>query len=217
MVVARSLHSFRDCQLKVKHISLVLLKIVGNDVHANKPRLPLFGLFFPYHQSQQCALPASVRTQEGDPVLLLDNHVATVEEEVPLVSVCHIAHYCNLVAEAGGRGEAELEGLPSEGRLLDVVLASHQFFETLLSLFDRLGLLDLHFLYPSPLVLDFLLLRIVGVLPGFHLSLLLLQEARVISVVTRCKAPLSVYNLGAHLVQELPVVRDDDHGDVLVP
>mmetsp|Transcript_10807 Transcript_10807/g.21519 ORF Transcript_10807/g.21519 Transcript_10807/m.21519 type:complete len:422 (-) Transcript_10807:292-1557(-) len=216
MVIGSALDGLLHGLVHVQHIGLVLLEVVGHDVHANELGVPFLRDFLPDHKPKHGALTAPVRAEEGDPVSLLDDHVRSLEERVAFVPVRYTFNLGNFVAEPGSRGEPESEGLASEGRLLYVVVTSLELFEAGDPLLDGLGLLGLKLLDPSLLLLDLLLLRIPLGLPSLHLGRFLLQEPRVVAVVARRQPTLSVHDLRANLVKEFSVVAYDDHGNILI-
>lgn len=77
-------------------------------------------------------------------------------------------------------------------------------------------LLRLELVDPSPLVLDLFLLITVGCLPRVHPCTLKLQKTAVVTGVAHSNATVCIDNSGAYSVQELSVVANNDHGEVLV-
>lgn len=77
-------------------------------------------------------------------------------------------------------------------------------------------LLCLELVDPSPLLFDFFLLVAVGCLPRLHSCALELQETAVVTWVAHGHATVCIDNSGAHTVQELSVVANNNHREVLV-
>mmetsp|Transcript_23211 Transcript_23211/g.68607 ORF Transcript_23211/g.68607 Transcript_23211/m.68607 type:complete len:519 (-) Transcript_23211:1307-2863(-) len=219
--VRRSLNRLDDVLVQIERIRLILLEVIRDDVLPHNLGGPLVGLLAVHEYAEEGGLAGSVRSQYGDPIVLLDEQFGVVEEglleRVVPVRVTESLHLGDFRAEAGSVGESESEGFAEERRFLDVILRFRELVQFRLPLLGGLGLLDLELVDPLPFLLDLLLLGVVGGLPRVHARLLQLEETGVIAVVLAADSSLGVDDLGAHLIEEFAVVTDDDHGDVLIP
>mmetsp|Transcript_58812 Transcript_58812/g.144165 ORF Transcript_58812/g.144165 Transcript_58812/m.144165 type:complete len:786 (-) Transcript_58812:478-2835(-) len=221
--VGSVLHRLEHRLLKIKHVRLVLFIVGYRNVVPPQGNLPLIRLLLAHNKPQERTLPAPIRPQEGHtlPLLHVELHVTKQHTFPPLLLVPvpdpRRRHDGVPITHARGGREPEAQGLARGGGLLDPLVRGHLFVKLLLPR-GRLRRLraTLEAVDPVLLGLDLLHLRVVRRLPGLAALLLELQEARVVAVVALRLAALHIDDLVANAVQELTIVRHDNHGDLLV-
>jgi hypothetical protein len=176
--------------------------------------LPGLGRLAAHDEPEERRLAGAVGAEHGDALALLDLEARVVEQDPPAVPVPEPVDLEDLLA--GVVGVREREGaLLGHERLLDPLARQAEPLELLLG---RGGAARLR--APGQPVDEVPLPRhlLVPLLPRDPLRRgalrLLRDELRVVALVARRDAELGLDDLGAEPVEELAVVRDDDHGHV---
>ena len=176
--------------------------------------LPGLGRLAAHDEPEERRLAGAVGAEHGDALALLDLEAGVVEQDPPAVPVPEPVDLEDLLA--GVVGVREREGaLLGHERLLDPLARQAEPLELLLG---RGGAARLR--APGQPVDEVPLPRhlLVPLLPRDPLRRgalrLLRDELRIVALVARRDAELGLDDLGAEPVEELAVVRDDDHGHV---
>mmetsp|Transcript_18865 Transcript_18865/g.57004 ORF Transcript_18865/g.57004 Transcript_18865/m.57004 type:complete len:202 (-) Transcript_18865:847-1452(-) len=170
----------------------------------------------PHDEAQQCTLARAIGANQGDTLAPFDLQAGLIEQPMVSVPVGEVLDADRLLAHPLHGGEEEHLLLGLEG-FAHLSLAVVELLYCLLggggSAGVATGRQPLHdFLLAS----NFLLLLLVGGPLLRHSGLLGLHELGIVAGVRVGVAPLRVHDLGAQLVQELPIVTDNHHWHVLL-